>query len=272
MSKGLRLALFLSMLVGAGLSLGTELMSAVYNNLGSMELSRGLVSSTRHRRLEITDLQGSMRYLEIAERRFREALYWNPHHARAIPKLEQVYLARGDLYTKVAAWDKAIVNYKTALTINQGSAHAYRRIGQILAYEKPHEKECLDEAIVYLRKAVELVPNDNTLRIALGHVLIWSGHAVEAISVLKTGVVVDPTSYAWAVLGDAYLAVGNLDEAIQSYKASVALEPDRITAWFRLGEIYERKGMQDEAIAAWQHALEIDSDFQPARDALNRLE
>jgi tetratricopeptide (TPR) repeat protein len=254
-----------------GCALGPSLVSVAYNNLGSVELSRGLIFSAQDRTLQSAGLHVSLPHLQAAESRFNEALHWNPHNSRTVHKLEHVYLARGDLYVNIAAWDKAIENYKTALTINEGSAHAYGRIGQILAYEKPHEKEYLDEAIVYLRKAVQLVPNDNTLRIPLGHVLIWSGRAAEAISVLKTGVVVDPSSYAWAVLGDAYLAAGDLDAAAESYQASLTLEPNRVTAWFRLGEIYERKGMQDEAIAVWQHALEIDSDFQPARDALNRL-
>ena len=253
-----------------GYSFGPSLVSTAYNNLGSVELSGGLIFSAQHQAVKSADLQGSMRYLEIAESRFREALGWNPHHPRAIPKLERVYLARGDLYTKVADWDEAIANYKTALTINQESAHAYRRLGYIFVYEKPHEKEYRDEAIAYLGKAVELAPRDGSLRIALGHALIWSGRLNEAIAVLRTCVDVTPSSYAWDVLGAAYFHAGDWDEAIESYKASLVLEPNRIGAWFRLGEVYERKGLKGEAIAAWQHVLEIDPNSQPARDALEK--
>ena len=57
-----------------------------------------------------------------------------------------------------------------------------------------------------------------------GYVLLYSGHVDEAIILFKICVALNPDSWnAYDSLGEAYFEVGLLDQAIESYEKSLAL-------------------------------------------------
>ena len=76
-------------------------------------------------------------------------------------------------------------------------------------------------------------------------------------------------------LGDAFLELGRLDEAIAEYRRVLALNPNYPMALCRLALALDRKGMRSEAhaeftrfLAVWKNA---DSDIPELIDARRRL-
>jgi tetratricopeptide (TPR) repeat protein len=108
---------------------------------------------------------------------------------------------------------------------------------------------------------MELDPNLREARNILGVILVHERRFDDAIAVLKPLaedlVYANPES-AWGNLGWAYLERGNVDEAIDALRRSVAAQPLFCIGNYRLGLAYEKKGEIALAREALSAALETD--------------
>ncbi len=57
--------------------------------------------------------------------------------------------------------------------------------------------------------------------------------------------------------GDSLFDEGRTDEAIEEYKASIALDPSDACAHFSLGDSYFIKGLREEALAEIREAMRL---------------
>ncbi|XP_059279601.1 uncharacterized protein LOC132033604 [Lycium ferocissimum] len=64
---------------------------------------------------------------------------------------------------------------------------------------------------------------------------------------------------------------GQVDSVIEDLALSVKLKGDNVKAFCLLGDCYEKKGLKDEAQKAYQEAQNVQPNFAPAREALDRL-
>jgi tetratricopeptide (TPR) repeat protein len=258
----LQLQVFL-VTVTALLLLGRVDADRIYNNLGMIVLSRGLIRSQN----SPSTIAMQLSALNQAQTFFGEAVSHAPGHAQFVRNLSTVHLRRGDLYGEVEDWDRAIESYRAALDVDETSAEAYRKIGEIYVYHKPHEPQYLDQAIQYLEKAVVLSPSFGYQRIALGHALRFRGRTLEAIDQLKASISLSPNGFNWTVLGGFYVAEEDWESAIVCYKNALAFDPDRVDTWFGLGIAYAGKGERAEAISAWRKAIQLAPGSEVARAA-----
>ena len=60
------------------------------------------------------------------------------------------------------------------------------------------------------------------------------------------------------ILGNYYLNLGKLEEAIIAYQQAIQIDPNHANAYFNLGLAYGRQGQLEQAIAAYQQAIQID--------------
>src|SRR5207302_1414003 len=67
---------------------------------------------------------------------------------------------------------------------------------------------------------------------------------------------------AWEHLGTWRALQGNTDEAIDAYKHSIQLDPNRITARFSLAETYLEAERYEEAMQVYQSLVEQGEDLQ----------
>lgn len=74
-------------------------------------------------------------------------------------------------------------------------------------------KENLETALAYSKKALELIPNQPDFLCTLGLVSLQSGDAQGAVQALKNAILIDEKGSTLESLGDAYLAAGNKSEA-----------------------------------------------------------
>ena len=128
-----------------------------------------------------------------------------------------------------------------------------------------------------------------------------------AISLYKRSLELHPTAEAYTFLGWTYRFQGKLDQAIIECKKAIAVDPNfgnpyndigayliekgkhddaipwleeatrakRYEAyhypWFNLGRVYYAKDMYNKARECWAKALEIEPDYAPAKEALDKL-
>ena len=71
-----------------------------------------------------------------------------------------------------------------------------------------------------------------------------------------------------AISGNAQTDLGQLDEAIASYRQAVRLKPDLAKAYAGLGIALQAKGQLDDAIAAYRQAIGLKPDYAKAHSNL----
>jgi tetratricopeptide (TPR) repeat protein len=114
-----------------------------------------------------------------------------------------------------------------------------------------------------------------------GLLALKRGRAAEAVEYFRSATRRLPLS--WNVdsavedcLADAYLELGQLDEAITEYERILRLNPNYPLAHYHLGQAYERKGDRDRARVAYERFLQIwagaDPDIPEVMEAKRRVE
>mgnify|MGYP006921293522 CR=1 FL=1 len=94
-----------------------------------------------------------------------------------------------------------------------------------------------------------------------GRELMYTGRPHSAIKELKRHVAMKrwPTeaSQSYIHMGDAYLMLGDRENAIASFANAIDLEPNRREPYMKLAEIYYREGRPDQTIAYVAAALQV---------------
>ena len=134
------------------------------------------------------------------------------------------------------------------------------------------------------------------------------GELEGAVKAYQRSLEIQPTAEGYTFLGWAYSCMGKLEEAIKECLNAIATDPDfgnpyndigsyysqmgkfdEAIRWLEkakhvtryaspefpytnLGKIYEQRGLWPLAIKEYQAALQVNSGYYPAREALKRLE
>jgi tetratricopeptide (TPR) repeat protein len=113
-----------------------------------------------------------------------------------------------------------------------------------------------DEAILSLRRAVELAPMASNVHANLGEVLRQQGKADEAAEALDEAVRLDPNNaQALNNLGITHFERGRPKVAADHYRRAIEVDPTLAEAYNNLGNALRLVGDNDGAIAAYQDAL-----------------
>ena len=173
----------------------------------------------------------------------------------------------GVVYQNLERFDKAIQEYKTALTLNPDSASIHINLGNV--YQSLGRT---DDAIQEYKTALTLRPNFADAHSNLGNIYGVLGRLDEAIGEYKTALALNPDNApAHINLGTVYKDLGRLEAAIREYQTALKLKPDFLQAHYGLGQAYERVGRTQEATREFEQALQIKSDYGPALQALKSL-
>ena len=128
------------------------------------------------------------------------------------------------------------------------------------------------EAVAALKTAVRLAPNNAEFRYRLGLAFNETGDLNSARAALAETVRIDPHfARAWYNLGLAQSALNQPDAAIESLVRAESLDGNSPGIPYARATILARLGRVNEARAAAQRALEIDRNFNDARQLLQSL-
>ncbi len=162
-------------------------------------------------------------------------------------------------YSQSPYLEEALRYYTAALALRPGNPGACVNLGNALVL-----KGDLEGAVVAFRDALDGHPDYSGARRQLARALERKGDLDGAVAELR-----ESTRHANG--GEDHLWLGNLlwrggrrDEAIDSYRKAIAIDPDLATARYNLGCALLEKGATDEAvtayrgaIASYRHALEV---------------
>jgi len=196
---------------------------------------------------------------------FREALRLNPSYPDAHLALA-VELAR--LPGRTA---EAIEQYEQALALRPFYAEAHNDLAVLLATLPGHT----DQVLEHFAAAVRLKPEFAEAHANFADTLAkLPGRAPEAIEHYMEALRLNPAQ-ATAHCHLAYVLTqirGRETEAIDHYQAALRIRPGFLDAHNGLAIAYVQLGRLAEAKAEWETALQIDPNYQTARNNLRRLE
>lgn len=138
----------------------------------------------------------------------------------------------------------------------------------VAAYNRADYKS----AIVPLQKAAAISLNSFPAHHYLGLALAGDRRYAEAVEAYKIALDLDPSHLqANIAIGDAWLALGDTDEAQPYYFKAGKLRPEYAPALDGLARVAEAQADDDKAIALYGRALASDKGFAPAYTHLGDL-
>jgi serine/threonine-protein kinase len=198
-------------------------------------------------------MRADVRNVEAAVRFFEQALKTDPAFAIAYAGLADASL-RMYREKKDDIWvQKAVGAAQQGQRLNDALPETHFALGS--AYIATGKTA---EAVVELRRALELAPGSDEGYRRLGDAYRASGLKAEAIQAYKRAVEVNP--YYWEnhnKLGSAHLRAGENDKALEAFRRVTELEPDNPVGHENIGIVYFRQGKWEECIPAFQKALSI---------------
>lgn len=134
------------------------------------------------------------------------------------------------------------------------------------------QKGMYNEALAEYKKALDLNDNHFAALYNLGLAYAKAGKHDRAISAFQRAIQINPKSFQPHYdLGKAYLAAGKANDAVNELEIAYRLNPGSVDVIYELGQAYEKLSRPEEAIYRYESALKFDPKFQPAIQALARL-
>lgn len=143
---------------------------------------------------------------------------------KRFPSEPRLQFRIGVLYDTLGEKLESIERMKRVLSLNPKDAQALNFLGYTFAELGVH----LDDALGYLKQAVELRPNDGFILDSLGWAYYKLKKYDDAVKHLEEAVLlVDDDSTIVEHLGDAYLAKRDYKKALKTYNKALTLDPNR---------------------------------------------
>ncbi len=190
-----------------------------------------------------------------------QALKGKPRDAMLLGALGLARLMQGD----AGAAEKAL---RGALKWgNPNDALLHMRLGMALGAQGR-----APEAIVELRRAQAIAPDNIDVVLNLANALAESAHTTEAETLLRRVLEVQPShADARFNLATLYTGLGRLDEAATEFHALLQQHPDSADAHNSLGIVLERQLQLDAAAESYRRALALDGNHVSALNNLGNV-
>ncbi len=159
-------------------------------------------------------------------------------------------------------WDTAETMFGDALDISSGDDDAHRGIAEALW----NRDEYVD-AISHMEQAVRVSANDPKHVQRLGEMYLHVGRVDEAIDQGTIALQAERQSpEAWVLRGDCLYAKSDYGKALAAYHRALSIQPDLHKAQIQAAEIYSRQGRHDRVLASMDRLADAtESRLVPAR-------
>lgn len=222
------------------------------------------------RQLNMFTFDGSLE----AEKLLRNAIALDPQYARAYAELASAYAIRLENDWTVlsdADTQKAFYFAERALVLDPELWFGHYALGRLHSVAKSGDT---DLALTHLREAMELQPANDDARVYYAIVLMMSGGAIEARSILESTIASHPQPPFWYHLGlaNAYFHLEDYETALEIVEQCLSQLPNspyclrtQIAVFARLGRIedaewtlaeYEMLGHDTSLDAIMKSAIE----------------
>ncbi|MCK4467138.1 MAG: tetratricopeptide repeat protein, partial [Desulfobacterales bacterium] len=114
-----------------------------------------------------------------------------------------------------------------------------------------------DNAVLYLRKAIERDPDSLYLRRELANLYFASKEKEKALSVIEEALEKDPENIATLIMyGRIKQDLKHIDDAEKAYEKVIAADPKQENTYLLLGGLYIEEGKLTEALQVYERLIE----------------
>lgn len=216
------------------------------NDEASVELSKGLASVKNPR------YHKAMAQILAGQKVYSLAAYHYSEAGRLLTSDASVFIGLAEVYSASNQPDKALEEYRRALTADPASAKAYLGSAAILL-----ERGEQDKALEQLKRGEVAVPQNRDIHLMLASIYEKKGDTkLEDYHLLLGGKSKPPQPVQKPA---ATPEVSGVDKEIENLKTAIKERPDDIIAYEKLGHIYRAAGKDAEAIDAYREAAHRNS-------------
>jgi tetratricopeptide (TPR) repeat protein len=148
-------------------------------------------------------------------------------------------------------------------------------IGRLLELRQSYEpQKDWEKAAQAAKIAAELYPESDITNTNYAISLIILGKRDEARVSLKKASGINATGIAGAkALNQIALALAGIrmDAGIEWLKLAIEIYPQEATLYGSIGDFYQKQGQREQAIESYKKALEVDPNYEHAKEALKKL-
>ena len=217
-----------------------------------------------HARYLYLPLVGFVLLAALALRRLRQ---WRPAASTAVALVVVTALAISTGAQQLH-WASSLLLYSRGASVAPRNPAALIHLGTELA-----ERQHPEQAIIVLKRAVELKPDSWYANYNLGYTLLLLHRYADAEPYLQKAATSQPYgAEQFAYLGIAQMEQGKLAEAEGNLRQAIAREPTGHHFHYALGLILERQGRKPEALAEFQAELKVDPNDVDAKEAVVRTQ
>lgn len=170
----------------------------------------------------------------------------NPNQPGAHTLLARIAIVDNDLA-------KAETLFRTALRSDENDAHAIAGLGRLLL-----DRGEADKALAYLSRAVELSPRDAGMQFALARALVLRGNRAFGEQAARNALALAPELHgARYLLGQVLLEDGKVEEAQAAFAVLSEAPGFQAIARFGLGDVARHQRRLDQAIEHYRAGLAL---------------
>ncbi len=185
--------------------------------------------------------------------------------------LGKIQINLGKSYRELGQLQLALSAFMRAVTLDPTDSAAHNNLGNIY-----FRLDDCNQAIFELTQAANLNPRSLSAVSQLGIAQFECEQVADSIPRLQQAIDIDGVSIPalHTYLARAYLEQGRLDNAVLSAQKGALLPPVSAEALYWLGQSYEARnnpGDLELAREAYKRALEVNPNYRPAQEALDKL-
>jgi tetratricopeptide (TPR) repeat protein len=165
-------------------------------------------------------------------------------NARAYSLLGNAYFRKNDMSRALEAYQDSVRLFPNNHEVRHNLGLTFRATGKFLEAQKQFEA-ALALSPGYVESLAQLVA-----------IAMATRQGPQAVERIKQQIELVPSSGAHHhLLGNTYLAIGEMDEAIHAFLAAIRLEPQMTSPYIQLAAIYARSGRLNDAFAKMNEAI-----------------
>jgi tetratricopeptide (TPR) repeat protein len=167
------------------------------------------------------------------------------------PKNDAAYYGLGISWSKKGDYDKAITDYSRAISVNSRNEQAYSGRGAAC-----YRKGDYNKAIADYTQALSIDPMDDEVYVGRGLAWARKGDYDKAIADYTNAISLNPADiYGYYNRGNAWYRRGDYDKAIADYTEVINRRPTMAYAYYVRAISWYRKGDDDKALADYSNAI-----------------
>lgn len=210
--------------------------------------------------LDISNCYLRLNNLTLAQQHLYQALRLNPHYAEAYNNLGRIFYQQQRFQEARPQFEKALRLNADYLDAHYNLAHTFSQMNQF------------DQAVHHYKAVVALEPKHIGAHTNLGLLLFEAEDYEAAILHLERAWALNPAmmqndSATLLFLGQAYLALGKIDQAKKLYQTLLAENDSLIEAHHNLAVLYLREQDKSQALLHFEKTLQ----YQPHNETAQHM-